>query len=395
MRILQLCQKFHPNVASGSTVVVYNISRMLAKRGHQVTVFTSDMKDSSNRLKTSFVEQIDGIDVYRFRSFATFITRNFKWFVTPQIISKLNNIKYFDIIHIHEHRNFQAMIIRYYVKNFAIPYVLQAHGSLPRFKPWDKLKWFYDLLFGYPLLRDASRVVALSSWEAKQYKLIGILEKKIVTIPNGIDLSEYATLPPKGFFKSEYNIPQDKKIILYLGRIHRIKGIDFLIKAYAYLVKKIGYKDAILIIAGPDDGYLNEAKALAKSLKIDDSIIFTGLLSKEEKINALVDSSLCAYLGPYEPFGIVTLEAAAASIPVVICEGTPMSEILKNGNFGFSVRYNDVVSLSSVMLKILDDEELASALGRNGRKYVFENLGWEKIIRKYEQMYKEIIENRV
>jgi glycosyltransferase involved in cell wall biosynthesis len=95
---------------------------------------------------------------------------------------------------------------------------LQVHGSLPRIGAKQQLKWIYDVLFGYRLLRDASKVIALTRVEAEQYRRMGVPEEKIAIIPNGIDLSEYAELPPKGVFKKKFNIPEDRKIILYLGQ---------------------------------------------------------------------------------------------------------------------------------------------------------------------------------
>ncbi|MGB9726468.1 MAG: glycosyltransferase, partial [Fervidicoccaceae archaeon] len=228
MKILQVCPKFHPFAASGSTMVAYQISKELARRGHLVVVYTSNMKDRYTKLGSGF-EKRDGVRIYRFRSIGTVVTRNMKIFITPQIILSLKKrLRSFDVVHLHEYRSFQNVIVHYYAKRYGVPYVLHAHGSLPRVGSWRILKWIYDALFGYRLLREASKVIALSHIEAEQYRSMGVPEEKIAIIPNGIDLSEYANLPPKGSFKRKFNIPDDKKIILYLGRIHKTKGIDFL-----------------------------------------------------------------------------------------------------------------------------------------------------------------------
>lgn len=113
---------------------------------------------------------------------------------------------------------------------------------------------------------------ALSKKEVEQYKAMGVPDDKITVIPNGIDLSEYEDLPPRGKFRAKYGISEDRKIILYLGRIHKIKGIDFLIEAYANLVKN-KFNDALLVIAGPDDGCLRKLQALIKALRIEDNVL--------------------------------------------------------------------------------------------------------------------------
>jgi glycosyltransferase involved in cell wall biosynthesis len=233
-------------------------------------------------------------------------------------------------------------------------------------------------------------VIALSNAEAEQYKAMGVPEWKIAIIPNGIDLSEYAELPPKSSFKKKFNIPEDKKIILYLGRIHKTKGIDFLVKAYAYLVNKMKCKDAILVIAGPDDGYLSEVRSLAHDLGVSNSVVFTGLLSEEDKIKAYVGSNVLVNVEPLNVYGLVPLEAAACSTPVVVSRSNVISETVLNGRFGLSVKYGDVISLASVLHRVLNDEELAKNLGKNGRKYALDNLGWDKVIKKLEKLYEEV-----
>jgi len=394
MNILQVYQVFNPYVASGAAKVAYDIARFLIKKGHKVVFYASDMEDWLTRgiYGDSIV---DGIIVCRFKTLWPVLSSKFKIYFTPQLgaISG-DGFQKFDIIHLHGYRSFQSVVIHHYAKKYGVPYILQAHGSLPRISAWRKLKWIYDALFGYRLLRDAARVIALNREEADQYRCMGVPEEKITIIPNGIDLSEYAELPPKGSFKKKFNIPEYRKIILYLGRIHKIKGIDFLVKAYSHLIKETNFKDAVLVIAGPDDGYLSEVKSLMHDLSVSNSVLFTGLLSEKDKIKACTDASIVAYLGPFEPYGLVSLEAAACETPVIVAQETPMAEIVNRGKFGFSVKYGDVISLASMLHRVLSDKELTENLGRNGRRYVFNNFDWSKITEKYEQVYGEVTNDK-
>ena len=95
------------------------------------------------------------------------------------------------------------------------------------------------------------------------------------------------------------------------------KGIDLLIKAYAYLIEKVGIKDAVLVIAGPDDGYLNEAKALANSLRVSDPVMFVGPLYDKNKLAAYVDPDPYVLPSRYEIWGLIILEAYACGKPVI------------------------------------------------------------------------------
>jgi len=389
MKILQVCPKFHPSVASGSTRVAYCISKELARRGHSVTVYTSNMKDKYTKTNSG-LEEMDCVKVYRFQSLGTTATREMKIFVTPRIISSLKNeLCSFDVVHIHEYRSFQSIVAHHYAKKYGVPYVLQAHGSLPRAWAWRRLKWVFDVFFGYWLLRDAAKVIALSQVEAEQYRSMGVPEEKIAVIPNGIDLSEYAVLPPRGSFKRKFDIPDRKKIVLYLGRIHKTKGIDLLVKAYAYLIKEMKCTDALLVIAGPDDGYLTEVKRLLTSLKIVESL-FTEMLSEKEKISAYVDSRIVVNVEPRNVFGLVPLEAAACSTPVVVSKGNAIRETIHEGKFGFSVKYGEVIGLAKIMSILLNDDCLAKEMGQKGRKYIFENYNWTNSITKLEKVYQEI-----
>jgi glycosyltransferase involved in cell wall biosynthesis len=131
MKILQMIPAFYPALAYGGTVnVAYNISKELAKRGHEVTVYTSDTLDKDSRQKENFTV-INDIKVYYFKN----ISNRLAWarfVLNTGVISALRkNINDFDIIHLHGFRNFQNVFCNYYAKEHNIPYVLQAHGDLP------------------------------------------------------------------------------------------------------------------------------------------------------------------------------------------------------------------------------------------------------------------------
>jgi len=397
MRILFITPILVPPILwAGSHRVVYDISKALSKRGHEVIVLTSDIINIKEKKKiNSKIDTCNHVKIVRNKIVNFKLTEITGMTISTDIMAFLKKaLKDFDVVHAHEYRTYENIVLHHYAKKYDITYLLQAHGSLRRDDPKRSLKWVYDIFFGYSLLKDASKVIALTPTEAEQYMSMGVPKEKIAIIPNGIDLSEYAELPPKGSFKKKFNIPEDRKIILYLGRIHKIKGVDFLIRAYAYLKNKMDFKDAVLVIVGPDDGYLSEVKSLMHDLSVSNSVLFTGLLSEKDKIKACTDASIVAYLGPFEPYGLVSLEAAACETPVIVAQETPMAEIVNRGKFGFSVKYGDVISLASMLHRVLSDKELTENLGRNGRRYVFNNFDWSKITEKYEQVYGEVTNDK-
>lgn len=386
MKILQVIPVFS-DFFGGPVFDVRAVSRRLARK-HEVTIYTTTAYDWNNDTKPGEEWVNDYLVVYFPRIFKIKTLQDIH--VCKGMDGYSKQVNDFDIIHLHTWRQYMEIVMHHYARKYGAPYIHQSHGSLRKIEKKGR-KWLYDVIFGYRVLKDASKVIALTENEAKEYKMMGVRKDRIAIIPNGIELPEYENLPAKGTFKSKYGISGDKKIILYLGRIHKTKGIEFLIKACASLLNNSAYKNTLLVIAGPDDGYLQEAKHLATSSGIIRNVLFPGLLVGQEKVAAFVDASICAYLRPDEPFGRVSLEAAASGTPVVVSEGTPMSKIVKDGNFGFSVKYGDAAGLVNIFEAILLDEGLRKMMGECGREYVFENFDWDKITAKLENLYEQVI----
>jgi len=389
MRILQVLPYFYPAFSFGGPVsVVYNISKELAKRGHEVTVYTSNALDQKRRIKVSgSPQEINGINIYYFKNLLAF-SNIFITLGMPSVIKK--EMAHFDVVHIHGFRSFHATITSAYALRCGKPYLISAHGTIPTQSRKEMWKTLFDRSIGYHILRNASTAIALSQLEANQYKVVGVPEEKIEVIPNGIDLSEYADPPPKGSFRNKFAIDDNEKIVLYLGRIHKLKGIDFLIKAYASLVKN-GVKGSKLVIAGPDDGYLRKAKELACSSGISSNVLFLGFVTERDKFSVYSDSSVVVYLGQYEPFGLVSLEAAVFGKPVLIASGTPMARTIKKGNFGFSINYGDITCLADSLKMLLKNDGLAHAMGKRWRRYVKNNFDWKTIVSKIEAVYEDAL----
>ena len=382
MKILQVIPAFYPAHAYGGTVeVAYHISKELVRRGHEVTVYTSDSLDKYHRQK-SRISEVDGIKVYYFKTPSNRLAWNRLVFTPGMRLQLSKEIKNFDTIHLHGFRNFQNIPAHHYAKKYSIPYVLQAHGSLPRIIKKQRLKKLYDWVWGNKILKDASKVVALTRTEAEQYKKMGVDEDKIEIVPNGIDLSKFENLPEKGEIRRKYLIEDDEKVILYLGRIHKIKGIDLFVKAFADLAAELD--NVKLVIIGPDDGFLSMLKAQIEDLKMDDKILFTGPLYERDKLEAYVDADVYVLPSVYETFPVTVLEACACGTPVIITDRCGIADIVDK--VGCVVEY-DKDQLRDAMFKILSDEELRRKLGVEGGRLVREEFGWDKIVRRLESIY--------
>ena len=293
MRILQVIPVFSSQFG-GPVEVVRSISKELAKK-HDVAIYTTSAFDKKNDFR-SFPLEVES-DGYRIVYFPR-ILRSSGFNISPAMAMAIKEtINEYDLVHLHSWRHFQDIIVHHYAERNGVPYVLQAHGSLPRIVTKHGLKLVYDLLFGYRLLRNASKVIALNQMEAEQYRCMSVPQEKIEIVPNGINLTRYANLPPLGSFRRKFNIENNQKLILYLGRIHEIKGIDILIKAFTKVIKKVD--DVKLVIVGPDDGYLENIQVLINNLCSTLGIVISQILplngikslnSLCSKLNSLVDA---------------------------------------------------------------------------------------------------------
>ena len=393
MKILQVTKFFKPSWESGGPArVVYEISKKLVERGHDVTVYTTDGFKSRLDVEKNKPVDVDGIRTYYFRNLSSYLTRTLLLpipYYLPMVARK--EIRDFDVIHIHECRNMPTVVTHHYAKKYNIPYILQAHGAVLPFFQKQRLKKYYDHAWGTAILKDASKVIALTKTEVEQYKKMGVDEDKIEIIPNGIDLSEYENLPKKGEFRDRYSISEDEKVILYLGRIHKIKGIDLLVKAFADLIKELD--DVRLVIAGPDDGFLSTLEEQIEDLKIGDRILFTGPLYERDKLKAYVDADVYVLPSVYETFPVTVLEACACGTPVIVTGRCGIADIV-DGKVGCVVGY-DKDQLRDAIFKILSDEELRRRFGEEGERLVMEEFEWSAIIERIEKIYKDAISRTV
>jgi glycosyltransferase involved in cell wall biosynthesis len=390
VKILQVTNFFKPSWESGGPArVAYEISKKLIERGHEVTVYTTDGFKSRLNVKTNKSIEIDGMKTYYFRNLSSYLAREMVLpipYYLPMVVRR--EIMDFDVIHIHEYRTVLAIVVRYYAKKYGIPYVLQAHGSLPIIIKRQRLKKIFDILFGYRILRDASKVIAISEAEVKQYKQMSINDDKIVVVPDGIDVEAFKDLPTHEKFREKYDIKEDH-MILFLGRIHKRKGIDFLIKSFSELTREMS--DVVLVIIGPDDRYKVEVEKSIKTLNLGNRIKLIGYVDEKDKLSAYVDADVLVYPAIFEIFGLVPFEAIMCGTPVIVTDDCGCGELVEKGNSGYLVKYGDVNDLKENMKYVIENPEEGKEMVKRGKKYINENLTYDKVVRKIEMVYKGVI----
>lgn len=384
MKILQVVSSFPPAYSYGGAVKVsYEVSKELTKRGHDVTVFTTDTLNSQSRINES-TTQMEGIDVYRFRNLSNNLAAKNLTIAPGMALNLRKTIKEFDVIHIHEYRSFQTIAACHYAERYNIPYVLQPHGSLPRIIEKQGLKKIYDAVWGYKNLLNASKIVAVSGSEAERFREFGIPDEKIAVIPNGVSDISPASLPPPGQFRKHHDI-HEKHVILYVGRLHKIKGLDFLIRAFDSFLQSWSRDDVALVIAGPDDGSQSALEGLVEQLGLAGKVRFVGFVHPPAA--AYQDADVLVYPSVYEIFGLVPFEALLSGTPVIVTDDCGCGEIIKEAECGYLVHYGDVAGLGEALRFALEHPDVNTRMVEAGRRYIEEHLTWESVVKQVEEMY--------
>ncbi|MFC1991163.1 glycosyltransferase [Chloroflexota bacterium] len=366
------------------TAASYNLARSLVERGHDITVYTTDVNDAHTRIPdTDGVKDMDGVRVCYFRNISNLLAFKRIYLPSGLITAAKNELSNFDIIHVNEYRSFQSIIIHHYAKKYGIPYILQAHGSVGTYFQKGNFKRFFDRIWGHGILEDASRLIAVTPVEAEQYRSLGVTEDSIEIVPNGINLSEFENLPPEGDFRRKYGFDQDLKIILYLARINMIKGPDLLVRSFAKISGgMVGVK---LVITGPDDGYLPSLIKLVKELGIEEKVLFTGPLYGRDKLEAYTDADVYVLPSRYEIFGISILESFACGTPVIVTDRCGLASMINN-QAGIVASF-DKDKLSDAIFYLLSNDKKRQEFGGNGRLMVREKFNWPKVTEQLEGIY--------
>ncbi len=296
-------------------------------------------------------EFVDGVLVKRY---AVLLRVAGYWFC-PSMLKDLLEVEA-DLIHANCARSFQLDLTSLVCKIKKIPLIVQSRGAVGSYRVENIMSRgvrFLHLLHNHILrfsLKQADKVIALTQAEAKQYTSFGVAEEKIEVIPNMIDLSEFNNLPKSKEFRKKYDIKDEEKVILYLGRIHKLKGVDILIDAFARIRKEMD--DVKLIIVDPNSEYSSFCKNLVKKIAIDEDVLFTGPLYNNDKLEAYVDADVCVVPSRYETFPMTLFEAYACGKPVIASKLGGLKDLIINEATSLLVEPANAEQLAKTMLSV-------------------------------------------
>ena len=293
----------------------------------------------------------------------------------------------FDIIHVHGIWHFGGWLAARIAKRKGVPYVVSLHGELDgrRLRHKRLKKRIYRALLLDDMLRDANALHAVSAVECGHAARLG-LATPIFVCPNGVDLAVFDE-PADADLLAEHRVLRDKRIILYMGRIESLKGLDVLARAFIDVAKE--YHDVALLIAGRDeDGTLDAVNRTLRGAGVADRVALAGFLVGERKSTALAHADVFVLSSFSEGFSIAVVEALAAGLPVVISRECNFPEV-ETANAGFVVP-SARAEVAKAIAAILADADLAKRMGENARRLVEEHYQWPAIGSRMAQRYRAL-----
>ncbi|MCX7958465.1 MAG: glycosyltransferase family 4 protein [Deltaproteobacteria bacterium] len=375
--MLHITFAFYPYLNLGGVPrAVYDLVRLQRKR-YNVTVITNKIDESGSSdlrdVKVIYLKNLSRRFIYRYQLY------------TPLPESNIfSAIKKSDIIHFHGHRNLLNDMVFYISRIFNKPYIITTHGTVHIYESKRILKKLYDNLTGDRFIREAEFIVAHSEIEKRQLVSSGLNDKNIRIIPNGIFFKDFENISGNTSFFEKYNIDKDCKIILFLGKITRRKGLEVAIDAF----RRIRDNNLRLVIAGEVLGKLPD------KMKMDRRVVYIGHLGHKDKISAILSSELLLYPSVYEAFGYVPFEALYLNRPCITGDDFGTSEHLSNVIPELVVSYGDSIELSQLIVKLLEDREMRSEIVKRGREYVVSQFSAERMADEYGELYRDILSVR-
>jgi glycosyltransferase involved in cell wall biosynthesis len=297
-----------------------------------------------------------------------------------------------DVIHNHS----VWMLPNHYAsaaaKKLGKPIAITAHGAL---EPWaiQNSNWKKKLAgawFQWRDLRLADCIHVNSIQEMKGIRALG-LRQPVAVIPNGVDVAKVAIPNAKSHFLHHFPHLQNSKLILFMARLHRKKGVLNLLDAWAGLSKQ--FADWHLVIAGPDCGMENELRNRIKEYALQDRATLTGPLDGELKAGALQAASIFALPSFSEGFSMAILEALSVGCPVVLTPGCNFPESVK-ANAAIEVEPT-VGGAESGMRTLMElPESDRNAMGTAARELIGQAYTWDSVARRTKEMYEYLITRR-
>ncbi len=386
LRILKVLPFFSPALG-GPAIQARSVCKELAARGHQVSVITSDLGFDASAPTDSWCQE-DGFRVWR----ATTRSRQKS---PPYPLPDLREVltesaRQSDALCLNVALTLWNVACRKLALRARIPYIYNAEGALcpERLRTKRLRKLAFLGLYERRILHDASALQAVTETEAKDLVRQGAASEKVRDIPNGVTLTDPPSPQATRAFREGLDIDEDAIVVLFLGRLTRLKGLDLLVEAATPVMHE--EPRLVGVVAGPEEGEGDRAAHIAQRAGLASRFRWPGLLTGEAKRCALAAADLFALPSRSEGLPNSILEAAAAGLPLWITDRCNIPEV---GRYDAGTADPpDAVRLSASLREHVGDMDRRCTRGQNARRMAEECFALDGVVDRLEQLYEELAE---
>lgn len=397
MHILFTANGYKPAYRVGGPIhTVSATAEGLVARGHRVTVLTTNSNNGEDLdVETDVPTPVDGVSVWYFKReprvkmALPFLSRCLNAessLYAPKMHSALAHIlPTVDVVHTQMPFIYPTYVAGREAIRRGIPLFYSQHGVLDparlKFRRWKK--WLYLHLFERQLLRKAACLISLTDAETAAYRALGVTAPCEV-VPNGVHTGDHwQTVPNR--WQERLGIDPDAQVVLFMGRLHPIKGADRLIRAFVGIHK--AHPKAILVCAGPDEvGLQDQLLALVEGhTAAMPPVRFPGMVSGDDKKALLARADLFCLPSEAEGFSMAVLEAMASKTAVLLSPGCHFDRVAEAG--AGVVVPNDTASVARALNDLLTDDRRLKTMGTAALELVQNEYRWEPIVDKLDSLY--------
>ena len=390
MNILLISHFFLPH-KGGVETAVYNTAKQLISFGHKVIVITSKLEEERRDF-----HMFEDIVIYRFKSFnipeLKLIPQISSFGIMPKALLRLSDIikKYkIDVIHA-EGRFFPVTFLTAILNKiiFKKPMIITCQGRL-KIGITGIFEEIFDKLILRYLIKNLEKVICVSKSLKNRFLMFKINEKKLVVIPNGVDISKFKRTTNPEILKQYLKDKLDYKKVIFAGRLDAQKGVEYLIRAIPLVLKK--YQKVHFFILG--NGKLEmKLKNLASELKINSYITFMDAILLDQMPEFYSSADIFCLPSIHEGFPLSLAEALSMGL-IVVCSATEgILDAIKEYKNGFLVEPKNSLQLSNKLLKALTlNDHQVKIIRENNISLAHNNFSWEYLVKKIIKIYKKSI----
>lgn len=295
----------------------------------------------------------------------------------------------YEVVHLHGVWDPLLLAAARAARELGRPYVVTPHGMLD---PWSlrQKRWKKRLALALGWRRMLDRAAALHLLNADEKALIAGLGVRApgAVIPNGVNADEFDPPPNPAVFRRRLPALGDHPYVLFLGRLHYKKGLDYLADAFRILAGRNG--DVHLVVAGPDDGARADLERRIAAAGLTDRVHVPGPVYGAEKLSAVAGAACFCLPSRQEGFSVAILEALACGTPAVVSPECHFPEVAEVG--AGRIVPLDAAAVADALARVLADAGLRERMGKAGRELVAARFTWPRIAERCIEMYTGVLE---